>query len=129
MDTSTPSKTEIKDEMGRLEKVFISMNIMCNAHAFGLTESCKLVKKYERGDLQKCDWLDKLAFRRMEEIHAVSLFFALECATGYKLIFYKAEANKSDNFFLYIDLPRFDFPIVFSEPVSFSFEILPIYCF
>ena len=73
MDTSTPSKTEIKDEMGRLEKVFISMNIMCNAHAFGLTESCKLVKKYERGDLQKCDWLDKLAFRRMEEIHAVSI--------------------------------------------------------
>ncbi|KAI5119006.1 hypothetical protein M0805_004416 [Coniferiporia weirii] len=78
VDTKTPSKTEVKDEMGRLEK---------------------LVKKYERGDLQKCDWLDKLAFRRMEEIHA-------------------AEAKKSENFFLYIDLPRFDFPIVFSEAES-----------
>ncbi|KAH8117761.1 phosphatidylinositol 3-kinase [Phellopilus nigrolimitatus] len=78
VETKTPSKAEIKDEMGRLEK---------------------LVKKYERGDLQKCDWLDKLAFRRMEEIHA-------------------AEAKKSENFFLYIDLPRFDFPIVFSEPES-----------
>lgn len=32
----------------------------------------QLVKKYERGDLPKNDWLDKLAFRRMEEIHAVS---------------------------------------------------------
>ena len=51
--------------------------MVCNVHAFGLTESCKLVKKYERGDLQKCDWLDKLAFRRMEEIHAVSLFLHL----------------------------------------------------
>lgn len=32
----------------------------------------QLVKKYERGDLPKSDWLDKLAFRKMEEIHAVS---------------------------------------------------------
>jgi phosphatidylinositol 3-kinase len=30
------------------------------------------VKKYERGDLPKSDWLDKMAFRKMEEIHAVS---------------------------------------------------------
>jgi len=29
------------------------------------------VKKYERGDLPKSDWLDKMAFRKMEEIHAV----------------------------------------------------------
>jgi hypothetical protein len=32
----------------------------------------QLVKKYERGDLPKSDWLDKMAFRKMEEIHAVS---------------------------------------------------------
>ncbi|KAL5485774.1 VPS34 [Sanghuangporus weigelae] len=76
VDTKTPSKMEMKDEMGRLEK---------------------LVKKYERGDMPKEDWLDKLAFRKMEEIHA-------------------AEAKKSKDFFLYIDLPRFDFPVVFSEP-------------
>ncbi|KAF8515401.1 atypical/PIKK/PI3K protein kinase [Hysterangium stoloniferum] len=75
-DSRTPSKLGAKDEMGRLEK---------------------LVKKYERGDLPKSDWLDKLAFRRMEEIHA-------------------AETDKSDNLFLYIDLPRFDFPVVFTEP-------------
>lgn len=64
------------DEMGRLEK---------------------LVKKYERGDLPKSDWLDKMAFRKMEEIHA-------------------AETEKSDDLFLYVDLPRFDFPVIFSEP-------------
>lgn len=33
--------------------------------------SLKLVKKYERGDIPKSDWLDKLAFRQMEEVHAV----------------------------------------------------------
>ena len=31
----------------------------------------QLVKKYERGDLPKSDWLDNLTFRKMEEIHAV----------------------------------------------------------
>lgn len=28
------------------------------------------------------------------------------------------ETEKSDNLFLYIDLPKFDFPVIFSEPVS-----------
>ncbi|KAG9315154.1 putative atypical/PIKK/PI3K protein kinase [Chiua virens] len=70
MESTTPSKLGTRDEMGRLEK---------------------LVKKYERGDLPKSDWLDKMSFRRMEEIHA-------------------SEAAKSENMFLYIDLPRFDFP-------------------
>ena len=53
VETNTPSKVDTRDEMGRLEK---------------------LVKKYERGDLPKSEWLDKLAFRKMEEIHAVSLY-------------------------------------------------------
>jgi hypothetical protein len=35
----------------------------------------QLVKKYERGDLPKSDWLDKMAFRKMEEIHAVRPFY------------------------------------------------------
>ncbi|GJE85603.1 atypical/PIKK/PI3K protein kinase [Phanerochaete sordida] len=79
-ESSTPSKMGTRDEMGRLEK---------------------LVKKYERGDLPKSDWLDTMAFRRMEEIHA-------------------SETGKSENLFLYIDLPRFDFPVIFSETDSAS---------
>src|SRR5882724_2686138 len=34
------------------------------------------------------------------------------------LIALQAETEKSVNLFLYIDLPRFDFPVVFTEPVS-----------
>ncbi|KAF8604233.1 phosphatidylinositol 3-kinase [Ceratobasidium sp. AG-I] len=79
-ESRTPSKVELKDEMGRLEK---------------------LVKKYERGDLPKSEWLDKMAFRRMEEIHS-------------------AETAKSESLFLYIDLPRFDFPILFTEPEALN---------
>ncbi|EDR08725.1 uncharacterized protein LACBIDRAFT_249530 [Laccaria bicolor S238N-H82] len=80
VESTTPSKMATPDEMGRLEK---------------------LVKKYERGDLPKSDWLDKMAFRKMEEIHAVRL---------------AGETEKSDDLFLYVDLPRFDFPVIFSEP-------------
>ncbi|KAG6832644.1 hypothetical protein H0H87_001017 [Tephrocybe sp. NHM501043] len=78
IETTTPSKLETRDEMGRLEK---------------------LVKKHQRGDLPKSEWLDMMVFRKIEEIHA-------------------AEIQKSDNLFLYIDLPRFDFPVVFNEPES-----------
>lgn len=52
VESETPSKVGLKDEMGRLEK---------------------LVKKHERGDITRMDWLDKLAFRQIEKIHAVSL--------------------------------------------------------
>ncbi|KAJ4480107.1 atypical/PIKK/PI3K protein kinase [Lentinula aciculospora] len=87
VDSTTPSKIPgAADEMGRLEK---------------------LVKKYERGDLPKSEWLDRITFRKMEEIHAVrtSRF---------------TETQKSENLFLYIDLPRFDFPVIFSEPESLA---------
>ncbi|EPS97255.1 hypothetical protein FOMPIDRAFT_1166642 [Fomitopsis schrenkii] len=76
IETTTPSKMGVKDEMGRLEK---------------------LVKKYDRGDMPKSDWLDAMAFRKMSEIHT-------------------AETEKSEKLFLYIDLPRFDFPVIFCEP-------------
>ncbi|KAI0671945.1 atypical/PIKK/PI3K protein kinase [Trametes maxima] len=85
-ETSTPSKIGTRDEQGRLEK---------------------LVKKYERGDLPKSDWLDSLTFRKMEEIHAV-----VHPTDSTR----QAETAKSENLYLYIDLPRFDFPVIFSEP-------------
>lgn len=53
-ESSTPSKVVAgvgeADEMGRLEK---------------------LVKKHERGDIEQLPWLDRLAFREIERIHAV----------------------------------------------------------
>lgn len=51
-ESETPSKVggAPRDEMGRLEKE---------------------VKRHERGDVTRLDWLDKLAFRQIEKIHAV----------------------------------------------------------
>lgn len=33
----------------------------------------QLIKKYERGDLPKSDWLDRLTFRKIGEVHKASL--------------------------------------------------------
>lgn len=57
------------------------------------------MKDHERGDIVKIDWLDRLAFRQVEKIH-------------------QRESDASDHLYLYIDLPRFDFPVVYSEQVG-----------
>ncbi|CDU24072.1 related to phosphatidylinositol 3-kinase [Sporisorium scitamineum] len=79
IESATPSKVgEMKDEMGRLEK---------------------LIKRHERGDLPRIDWLDKLAYRQVEKV-------------------YQVESQSSDRLFLYVDLPRFELPIVYCEAES-----------
>ncbi|WRT67140.1 uncharacterized protein IL334_004106 [Kwoniella shivajii] len=85
-NSTTPSEIEgeAEDEMGRLER---------------------LVKEFDRGDIVKIDWLDRLAFRQIEKAHSV-------------------ESSKSDKLYLYVDLPKFDFPVVFSEQES-SIPVLP----
>lgn len=75
LTTQDDAEAEEADKLGRLEK---------------------LVKKQERGDLPRLDWLDKCAFRQIEKIHA-------------------EETAKSPHMYIYVDLPRFDFPIVFNE--------------
>ncbi|KAI8980284.1 kinase-like domain-containing protein [Pilobolus umbonatus] len=56
----------------------------------------KLVKRYDCGDIRSVDWLDNLAFRQIEKIH-------------------KNLSNISTEMSLYVDLPKFDFPVVFGE--------------
>src|SRR6202044_73328 len=77
-DTTTPGTFTSTSEMDRLEK---------------------LVKRHEQGDLPRLDWLDNLAFRKIEKLHT-SL---------------KSNGQVHEDIFVYIDFPRFDFPIVFSE--------------
>jgi phosphatidylinositol 3-kinase len=76
MESVTPSKLGTRDEMGRLEKV--SKQWLFYTSGWASREMLiylisQLVKKYERGDLPKSDWLDTMAFRKMEEIHSVCL--------------------------------------------------------
>ncbi|KAI5777686.1 kinase-like domain-containing protein [Geopyxis carbonaria] len=57
----------------------------------------KLVKKHELGEFQRVDWLDNLAFRQIEQINKQS------------------SAASKDEHYLYIDFPRFDFPVTYAD--------------
>ncbi|ORZ20587.1 kinase-like domain-containing protein [Absidia repens] len=74
-NTTTPSKIEATDDMDKLEK---------------------LVKRYDCGNIQPVEWLDNLAFRKIEQIH-------------------KKASLSSDSLALYIELPKFDFPVVYGD--------------
>ncbi|KAF9429015.1 Phosphatidylinositol (PI) 3-kinase [Entomortierella beljakovae] len=58
----------------------------------------KLFKKQDRGDIPRTEWLDNLAYRQIEQIN-------------------KKHLAQSDKMLLNIDLPRFDFPVLFDEHV------------
>lgn len=56
IDPNSLETCEETDKLGRLEK---------------------LVKKHERGDLPRLEWLDQLTFRQIEKIHAVRLLHSI----------------------------------------------------
>ncbi|KAI9006944.1 kinase-like domain-containing protein [Hyaloraphidium curvatum] len=58
----------------------------------------KLMRRYENGDVPHVDWLDNMVFREIEKINM-------------------KEVADSNSLSLYIDLPRFDFPLVFNEKI------------
>ncbi|ORY40889.1 phosphatidylinositol 3-kinase [Neocallimastix californiae] len=87
MDNSkTLSKSEIPTKMDKLNK---------------------LLRKYDRGDIPKNEWLDILTFKKVDNL-------LLE------------ECKDSPNLYMNIDLPQFDFPVLYNEkkytiPTSVSF--------
>ena len=65
----------------------------------------KLMKRHEQGDLPRIDWLDNIVFRKIEQLNISS-----KSATNNT-----ASLSARGEVFLYIDFPRFDFPIIFSD--------------
>ena len=74
------------------------------------------MRKYERGDIKHVDWMDHLLFREMERInkvktvHYVSKIFYIDINSNLQ-----EESDKSKGFYLYIEMPVFDFPLVYDE--------------
>ncbi|KAI8968466.1 kinase-like domain-containing protein [Mycotypha africana] len=77
----------------------IFVKLISNYHFIfvpSISATFKLVKRFESGDIQPEEWLDVMAFRQIENIH-------------------KKVSSTSTDSFLYIDLPKFDFPVVYGE--------------
>ncbi|KAJ1554757.1 Phosphatidylinositol (PI) 3-kinase, partial [Nowakowskiella sp. JEL0078] len=61
----------------------------------------ELMRKLDRGDIPSVPWLDLLAYREIEKIN-------------------KIESTTSKSLYLNIDLPLFDFPLVYHEKASIN---------
>lgn len=98
----------------------------------------KLFKKHEMGEIPRIEWLDQLVFRGVEKrglqasstslktlqrrrTRKLSTILTLDGAKGNATTEGKEDDNIDENsiederFTLYIELPRFDFPIVYAD--------------
>jgi phosphatidylinositol 3-kinase len=92
----------------------------------------KLFKKHEMGEITRIDWLDQLVFRGTEKrgLHTSLKSSQLRKATQHSTVTAldgagertsngdnkgKQENPLDELFTLYVELPRFDFPVVFSD--------------
>ncbi|KAI4166333.1 MAG: hypothetical protein LQ342_000223 [Letrouitia transgressa] len=110
--THANSKAPEEEEMERIEKLF---------------------KKHELGEIPRVDWLDQLVFKSIAEKRqkleekAKLVSKSSQIANGKTKEQSSPNLNteeiESDNYTLIIDLPRFDFPIVFTD---FEYSPTPI---
>ncbi|XP_059309314.1 phosphatidylinositol 3-kinase, root isoform isoform X2 [Lycium ferocissimum] len=100
INTTTPGKVP-KEERGELERLE------------------KLVNKYERGQIQRVDWLDRLAFKSMEKIKES-----------------ENSRNGSSHLYLVVDFCSFEHRVVFQEsganfllpsPIASTNELVTVY--
>ena len=79
----------------------------------------KLFKKHEMGEIPRVDWLDQLVFRRFEKIQAAkSSQRAIRPQPAAQASSSKDAEDASPEpsaFMLNVELPRFDFPVVFAD--------------
>ncbi|KAI9793724.1 MAG: Phosphatidylinositol (PI) 3-kinase [Peltula sp. TS41687] len=88
----------------------------------------KILKKHEMGEIPRIDWLDQLTFRAIEQQGLLKATDTIQKSRGHVNGTQHDEPkqdtdNKPDplesqnhsSFTLFIDFPRFDFPIVFTD--------------
>lgn len=137
--TTTPSTPPPKRRTGRQSKV--NGHIPASEEDDELERLEKLFKKHEMGDIPRVDWLDHLVFRAVDkkrhEIENMSKNSRKRKATSNRSTSGEtnghegngstrtvdtarneedsAQSDDEDKFTLVIDLPRFDFPVVFTD--------------
>ncbi|KAJ3073785.1 Phosphatidylinositol (PI) 3-kinase [Podochytrium sp. JEL0797] len=57
----------------------------------------RLMQKFDLGDIPRVEWMDKLTFREIDSV------------------INDESSQRPKNMFLYIDLPKFDFPLIYHE--------------
>lgn len=73
------------------------------------------MEKQKRKDVPTIDWLDKLVYRQIEKIYAVSRRSSFCIPKDMTDAWFQEETANSDKLYLYVDLPRFDLPVLYGE--------------
>ena len=114
IESTTPSKLANQDEMGRLERVRLRVFQKCLWDWHSTISLWRNMREEISPDLIGLTKWHSVKWRKYTRYCVpVNLVYRFTDA-GNK----QAETEKSENLFLYIDLPRFDFPVIFSEPVG-----------
>lgn len=120
-NTTTPAKPGKKRTGRREEPVFVDRD----AEEMDRLEG--LLKKHEMGEIPKVDWLDQLVFRGIERRNqqaAKASVRLLKNARAHREATKEGEDEDKDaieespgpsKFTLNVELPRFDFPVVFAD--------------
>jgi phosphatidylinositol 3-kinase len=130
-NTTTPAilrKRRIDEDAQRLNDGFFPLD----REAEELERMEKLFKKHEMGEIPRVDWLDQLVFRSFEKKgqHAAKMSLkmdlrrarnaqtdedVLRAADKTKAVGGEVPRPGPSRFFLNIELPRFDFPVVYAD--------------
>jgi phosphatidylinositol 3-kinase len=128
-DSTTPALRTTKKSGSRKTET-----ILPDKDAEELDRMERLFKKHEQGEIPRVDWLDQMVFRGFEKRGVQSARSSLERIQRQRALEAKAGKSKADTegekgkdtdtgdprpgpsmFTLNIELPRFDFPIVFAD--------------
>lgn len=129
-DTTTPWTKMKKGRRGQEEKEIFADD-KHSRRAAELERLHTLIKKHEMGDISDNKWLDQMVFRQIERMERANLRDASKLNGDGASRYHEAEVadgqadtdgHVSDDpdernglFYLYIDFPRFDHPIVFTN--------------
>ena len=129
-DTTTPWKEQQKrGRRGQQEETVVVDERQSRRDA-ELERLVGLMKQHEMGEIPESKWLDQMVFRQIEKMERAQVKDSARRKPGIQSVEIHGDANGSvptplcaegdpdhvdDSFFLYIELPRFDHAIVFTD--------------
>lgn len=78
------------------------------------------MRKYNRGEIKKLEWLDNLAFKKIDEITPLLHHLKISKNSPQKLSIENNDSKEleNDQMYLILELPISDFPLVYNEKVK-----------
>ncbi|QIX01273.1 hypothetical protein AMS68_006790 [Peltaster fructicola] len=116
-DGFSDSTTPWQERKGRRGEELVVQGEKQSRRDAELERLVDLVKKHEMGDMEQNKWLDQMVFRQIEKLERQNVRISSKPkSTSHGEMCVDQDVDHIDGtFFLYLELPRFDLPIVFTD--------------